>query len=120
MTDHLVNLRRDLYADTAEEPQQGGQSHPPRFTPRPVTSGLDQAESRELVWYTVMEAAALCRRSDGTIRNLVSRYQLPRKSALMTYGRRRQRVMLLPPRTVKWLQAVTLFGERDLLAYPPR
>jgi len=59
-------------------------------------------------WYTILEAAKACERSPKTIRNLVSKHQLPRKLRWKVVRRRRQRVMWLSPETVLALQELTI------------
>lgn len=59
-------------------------------------------------WYTITEAAKACDRSPKTIRNLVSKHQLPRKLRWKVIRRRRQRVVWLAPETVWQLQQLTL------------
>ena len=72
------------------------------------------------VFYTIAETAELCRRSEGTVRNLVSRHQLPRKTAWVVRRRLRRRVMLLSPSVVTWLQKITLLRDAEALRDPPR
>lgn len=62
-------------------------------------------------WYTISEAAALCRRSPKTIENLISKHQLPRRLLWRTRNRLRRRIIFLSPQTVVFLQRVTLHGE---------
>jgi hypothetical protein len=62
-------------------------------------------------WFTVTEAAALCRRSPKTIDNLLSKHQLPRRLMWKTVRRLRRRVIFLAPPTVAYLQRITLYGE---------
>ena len=59
-------------------------------------------------YFTVPEAAAACQRSVKTIRNLVSKHQLPRKLRWRVYRRRRLRIMWLSPETVWQLQQLTI------------
>jgi hypothetical protein len=51
---------------------------------------------------------APCQRSPKTIRNLISRHQLPRKILWKVRRRKRLRVMFLSPQTVRTLQELTL------------
>jgi len=75
-------------------------------------------EDGSLEWFTVNEAAAVCRRSPATIRNLVSKYQLRRRTAWTVRNRRRERRILLAPNGVRWIQGITLF--RKPPECPPR
>jgi len=59
------------------------------------------------VWYTVREAAILCHRAEGTIRNLLSKHGLPRR-LVRGPGRNPRRIALLSPVTVRTLQHLTL------------
>ena len=80
---------------------------PPALSLSRTTIPDDQAidgESLSLRWFTAEEAAELCRRSPSTIRGLISKHQLRRKTAWRTVRRR-------PPVSVKWLQKLTLFRE---------
>jgi hypothetical protein len=61
-------------------------------------------------WYTVPEAAGACRRSEGTILNLVSRYNLPRRRGWKVIRKQRRCVMFFSPATVAFMQSITLFG----------
>jgi hypothetical protein len=78
-------------------------------------------------WFSVAEAAHLCRRSPKTIENLVSRYQLPRRLGWEVKRRKRRRVVLLSPATVVELQSLTLWkvprrhlsGQNMLVPPPP-
>ena len=92
-------------------PDQNGHVDP--FAPAPEVP----AYADGLRWYTIREAADLCHRQPPTIRTLVSRHRIPRKTAWVTRHRRRQRVSLLRPHDVVFLQRITLFGEK--LRYPP-
>src|SRR5882724_1002897 len=58
-------------------------------------------------WYTVREAASLCHRAEGTIRNLLSKYELPRR-LVRGPGRNPRRIALLSPSTIRTLQRLTL------------
>jgi hypothetical protein len=92
-----------------------GSASPPRVAP----ASLNHNDERySLEWYSVEDLARLCRRSPQTIRSLMSRHQLPRRTAWQTYRRRRRRVMVVSRYVALWLQAVTLF--RQPLEWPPR
>ena len=80
---------------------------------------VDDQDRTGLQWYTVEEAAKLCRRSPSTIKGLISKHQLRRRIAWRTIRRRRQRLQLLSPGVVRWLQRVTLFRETAYLEHPP-
>ena len=58
-------------------------------------------------WYTVREAALLCHRAEGTIRNLLSKHKLPRRLARGP-GRKPRRIALLSASTIQTLQRLTL------------
>jgi len=58
-------------------------------------------------WYTVREAAFLCHRAEGTIRNLLSKHRLPRRLARGP-GRKPRRIALLSASTIQTLQRLTL------------
>ena len=58
-------------------------------------------------WYTVREAAMLCHRAEGTIRNLLSLHELPRR-LVRGPGRNPRRIALLSAATVRILQRLTL------------
>jgi len=122
--EELLHVKRPGHPDDAEH-GRSGRSSPRRLTPARASYGAEQEESPAdwsggLQWFTVEQAARLCMRSPGTIRNMVSEHQLRRRMAWKTVRRRRHRLMLLPHVTVKWLQAVLLFRRRELLEYPPR
>jgi hypothetical protein len=59
-------------------------------------------------WYTLDEAAALCKRHPSTLRNLISRYDLPRRLLWNVFRRQRRRQVMLAPPVVRWLQERTL------------
>ncbi len=65
-------------------------------------------DPRPQVWYTVAEAADFCKRAPRTIRNLLSKHQLPRKLLWQVRQRRRIRVVMLSPATVRALQQLTI------------
>ena len=67
----------------------------------------------EEVWTTVAETAALLRRSPKTIRNLMSKHELPRR--IVRVGRSRRRVMLLSYRTRERLR-VLCWGHEEIAA----
>jgi hypothetical protein len=69
---------------------------------------MTPAASEPVQWFTVERAAELCQRSPKTIRNLISRHQLPRKILWKVRRRKRLRVMFLSPQTVRTLQELTL------------
>jgi hypothetical protein len=56
----------------------------------------------------------------STIRNLVSKHQLPRRLLWEVRNRLRKRVMMLSPETVAYLQRITLHGERPSTLQKPR
>jgi hypothetical protein len=98
------------------------QSGPPRLAPAlpaHVAEHDQSPDAAEIRWYTIAEAAALCRRSPSTIRDLVSKHQLRRRLAWVTRRRLRQRVTMLSPGVVRWLQRVTLFRQTEYLEHPP-
>ncbi len=64
------------------------------------TSGLEPL-------YTVDDAARLCIRSPKTIRNLISKHQLPR-FRVRGPGRNPRRIVVLTARTVRRLRVLTL------------
>jgi len=73
-----------------------------------LDSGMADSTSGDVErWYTVREAAMLCHRSDGTIRNLLSKHKLPRRLARGP-GRKPRRIALLSAATVRTLQSLTL------------
>jgi hypothetical protein len=102
---------------------RGSAGRLPRFGPVAPSSAEDldlfEDDRESMTWYTIAEVAGLCRRSPGTITDLVSRYQLRRKTAWVTRKRLRKRVTLLSPGVARWLQQVTLFRRRELLDSPP-
>lgn len=59
-------------------------------------------------WYTLEDVARLCHRHPGTIRNLVSRHDLPRRLLWKTIRRQRRRVVMFAPPVARWLQEITL------------
>ena len=59
-------------------------------------------------WFTLDEAAELCKRSPGTIRNLISKHQLPVQRLWLVVHRRRFRRVHLSLDTVCQLRALTL------------
>jgi hypothetical protein len=66
------------------------------------------ADSRPQRWYTLAEAADLCLRKQGTIRNVLSLHQLPRRLGWTVRNRHRNRAILLSAATVAELQRLTL------------
>jgi len=62
-------------------------------------------------WYTVEQAAMKCHRNPRTIRNLVSKHQLPRRLLWRVYNRKRKRVIFLSPETLTLLRKLTLERE---------
>lgn len=59
-------------------------------------------------WFTLQRAAAECDRSEKTIRNLISKHQLPRLLRWSMRNRRRVRVVWISPETLAQLQRLTL------------
>jgi hypothetical protein len=96
----------------------------PSFTPERPSGDADRWISHDdhiPRFYTIREAAELCMRSEGTVRNLVSLYGLRTKTAWTVYRRHRRRVTLLNGVTVAWLREVTLFRNAAAKAEgPPR
>src|SRR5262249_7956719 len=106
---------------TTPAESMAGQSPAPRFSPTVAASSARHDFSREdgqIERVTTAQAARHCRRSDSTIRNLVSKYQLRRRTAWTVRNHLRQRQVLLSPAVVKWLQGITLF--RRPPENPPR
>ena len=68
---------------------------------------IDQVLGDVEHWYTVREAALLCHRAEGTIRNLLSKHKLPRRLARGP-GRKPRRIALLSASTIQTLQRLTL------------
>lgn len=68
------------------------------------------SERRPEEWFTIERAAELCERHPRTIRNLVSKHQLPRLLRWVVRRGKRRRVMRLSPETVWWLQQITAKG----------
>jgi len=68
---------------------------------------IDPMSSAVERWYTVREAALLCHRAEGTIRNLLSKHKLPRRLARGP-GRKPRRIALLSAATIQALQRLTL------------
>ena len=104
-----------------------GASRLHRLPPMPRTRGADHDLSRlfeddptDLRWFSVDEAAALCRRSPSTIRNLLSAHQCRVRKAWVVRRRLRKRIILMSPGVCRWLQAITLFRRKDVLEFPPR
>ena len=112
---HPVGVTNQMTKQTKDQGPE------PRLTPALRSSAANHEYTREdgqIEWFTVPEAAKHCRRSESTIRNLVSKYQLRRKTAWTVRNRLRQRRILLAPNVVFWLQPVTLF--RQPPDCPPR
>lgn len=83
-----------------------------------MTPGTAQAPEQ---WFTLEEAATICRRTPKTLQNLISRHQLPRKASWFVQRRLRRRRILLSPSVVAYLQRVTLYGEDPrTLPRPPK
>jgi hypothetical protein len=100
-----------------------GSASVPLVTPTRHESHTDSDMSRfddPLRLYSICQTAALCMRSEGTIRNLISAYQLPKKSGWIVRRRHRQRAIVLRAPVVEWLQKVTLLGDVDARRRPPR
>jgi hypothetical protein len=94
-----------------------------RSTPEAPTRGVDQETSRwgePVEFFTVAEAARLCKRAPSTILNLISQYGLPVQRSWTVRNRRRKRRHALAPHVVAWLQRVTLLGDAAARRYPPR
>lgn len=72
-----------------------------------VSDVVDSISNEVERWYTVREAALLCHRAEGTIRNLLSKHKLPRRLARGP-GRRPRRIALLSASTIRTLQRLTL------------
>lgn len=73
----------------------------------------------ELRWYSIDEAADLCKRHRRTIENLLSKYPEIRRTKLWrVHRRKRRRVTYLLPLAVRQLQALTL-GAAGADALPP-
>ncbi len=62
-----------------------------------------------LRWYSIIEAAAYCKRHPRTIENIISKLQLPTRRSWVVHRRLRRRVVLLSAQTVRRLQDETLF-----------
>ena len=62
-------------------------------------------------WYTVEQAAEKCHRAPATIRNLLSKHQLPRRMLWRVYKRKRKRVTFLNHDTIILLRKLTLERE---------
>jgi hypothetical protein len=96
----------------------------PLSPPEAHASDVDQGASRWSdgpKWYTIAEAAALCHRAPGTVRNLLSAHQAHTRSGWLVHRRRRRKVILLKPAIVNWLVAVTLLNDAAARAAgPPR
>jgi len=103
------------------EQEEAGHSPEPRPAPEPPTGPPKHEFTREdggVEWFTIAEAARVCRRSENTILNIISRYQLRRRRAWTVRGRRRERRILLAPNVVRWIQEVCLFRQPPV--NPPR
>lgn len=70
-------------------------------------------------WFTIKQAAVACFRTEKTIGNLVSRHQLPRRIGWIVKGRLRRRRVLLSPEVVRYLQRITLEGEKPQSVLKP-
>jgi hypothetical protein len=73
----------------------------------------------DLRFYSIEEAAQLCRRHRRTLENLLSRYpEIRRRKLWKVYRRKRRRLIFLDGVAVRQLQALTL-GARGADALPP-
>jgi hypothetical protein len=97
--------------------QVGERGRPPEPFTRPTHHEFARPDDGEVEWFTIAETARVCRRAPATIRNIVSRYQLRRRTAWTVRNRRRERRILLAPKVVMWIQGVTLF--RKPPEFPP-
>jgi Helix-turn-helix domain len=61
-------------------------------------------------WFTIEEAASICKRTPKTILNLISQHQLPRRKLWVVRQRMRFRKIFVSPETVAYLQELTLHG----------
>jgi hypothetical protein len=96
-----------------------GQNAASGSTPEPSAYRQEQASSGPVRFYTIDEVAALCKRSPGTIHNLISQYQLRAHRAWTVYKRRRRRVIVLSPAVARWCQRVTLLRDAEARKDPP-
>lgn len=71
-------------------------------------------------WFTIEEAAHLCKRTPKTIKNLVSEHGLPRKLGWMIRHRQHRRRILLSNATVTYLQRLTIDGAPPETLIKPR
>jgi hypothetical protein len=105
-------------------PGDGPASAPAHLVPaeRPASDGPQGSpdRARPLKLYTIARCAKICDRKPKTIRNLLSLYQLPRKTSYVVRNRHRQRAVSVTPRVAAWLQAITFLGDREALKNPPR
>jgi len=62
-------------------------------------------------WFTVEQAAEKCHRKPGTIRNLISKHQLPRRLLWRVYKRKRKRATFVSYETILMLRKLTLERE---------
>lgn len=80
---------------------------------------MTKSPPAEEVWLTVEETAALLHRSPKTIRNLISRHELPRR--IIRVGRSGRRVMLLSHRTRETLRRICWGAETEKISpIPPQ
>jgi hypothetical protein len=84
-----------------------------------VTQGGSRLSAKDQL-FTIEECAWECRRHPRTIKNLISRYQLPHKTAVVIRRRHRQYVTSLRLNVVLWLRAITFEGDRKALKRLPR
>jgi hypothetical protein len=63
-----------------------------------------------VAYYRIQQAADLCGRRPKTITHYLTKYQLPRVIGWVVHKRARRRVVLLEPRVVALLQALTIRG----------
>ena len=84
-----------------------------------VTQGWSRLDAEQQL-FTIEECAWECRRDPRTIKNLISRYQLPKKTAVVMRRRHRQHVISLRLDVVLWLRRITFEGDREALKNPPR
>lgn len=77
------------------------------------------APERPEDWFDLADAARLCKRSEKTMRNLVSEHQLPRRLLWRVRNRKRLRVIFLSPATVAYLQRITLHGDSPAVLQKP-
>jgi len=110
MSDPEAPMATDMATTPATPRQDVSRTDPDRAEIGRQLLADPRIPDEPIPYYRIGQAAALCGRSVGTIKGYLSKYQLPRVTGWVTHKRARRRVVLLEPRVVALLQALTIRG----------